>query len=330
MKFDVATMSFLGEQEFTPGYSNVSQADLQQQVMSAMALGLSPEEMPEVRIIEVFDTLVEKLKPGCQGDFDPNHVLSVKADKNGMVEAVYGPAVFKKDGIVVVKVGANLFPLALKGAEASAGSLLGDVEVLEKEGRSEDGTEEKYLAVSWDVYFPAPLDQTVEIPFVLDQDHKTNKAKFKQALKSGDILPYLREAGTGSWVGMNDLDIGEYAVTDLVANDPHPEYGISWTMTLEGVGDVRSKGKQFHAKLAIRAPKLMALIKAGHPVTLLVSSKKEVSQGTQVAADFFTRPPRPDRMVTMAKPAAADKALPTAPVAPVLTLTAQAEEIPWE
>jgi hypothetical protein len=328
MKFDVSAFSFLTEQEFSPGYGNVSQGDLQAQMMSAMALGLDPAELPEIAVIELFDTLIEKLKPSVTGTYDENHVLTVKADANGMIEQVYGPAIFKKDGEIVVKVGANLFPLTIKGTEASVGELLGDVEVLERDGRNEDGAEEKYLAVSWDVYFPAPLDETVEIPFVLDGENKTNKAKFKQALKQGDITPYLREAGTGgNWVSMNDLEIGEYEMTALVANDPHPEYGVSWTMTLAGVGDVRSKGKQFHSKLAIRAPKLMALLKAGQPVTLLVSSKKELSQGIQVNADFFIRPPKADRLVKAAKPVADLK---PAQEAPMLTLEATATDIPWD
>lgn len=326
MKFDVASFSFLNEQEFAPGYSNVSQADLQTQMMSALALGLPPEDLPEIRVIELFDSLVEALKPKVEGIFDSENVLTVKADGNGMVETVYGPAVFRHEGGLVVKLGANLFPLAIQGTEAKAGNLTGDIEVVEKVGRGEDGQDEKYLSVSWDVYFPAPLDETLEIPVILDGENKTNKAKFKQALKAGDVTAYVREASSGgNWVSMNDLEVGEYPLTNLVANEAHPEYGVSWTMTLEGVGDVRSKGKQFHNKLAIRAPKLMALLKAGHPVTLLISSKKELSQGIQVSADFFTRPPKAERMVKGAKLKSA-----AFTESPALVLEATAEEIPWE
>lgn len=330
MRFDVASFSFLNEQEFMPGYSTVSQEDLQNQMMSALALGLAPEELPEIGVIELFDSLVEALKPSAVGTFDSSNVLTVKADSNGMVEAVYGPAIFRHDGKLVVKVGSNLFPLAIQGTEAKGGSLVGDIEVVEKDGRGDDGQDEKYLSVSWDVYFAAPIDQTLEIPVVLDSENKTNKAKFKQALKAGDVAQFVREASSGGdWVSMNDLEIGEYALTKLVANDPHPEYGVSWTMTLEGVGDVRSKGKQFHRKLLIRAPKLMALLNAGHPVTLLISSKKEVSQGIQVNADFFTRHPKADRLVKGAKPVVELKS--AAPSeSPALMLEATAQEIPWE
>ena len=323
MKFDVSTFSFLNEQDFTPGYSNVSQADLQQQVMDAMALGLAPEDMPEVAVIESFDYLLQQMKPACLGDFDDSYVLGVKADENGMVEQVYGPAVLSnEDGAIIIKAGANQFPLTINGTSATCGSLSGDIEVVEK-GEAPN----QYLSVSFDVYLPAPIDQGIEIPFVLDKDAAIPaKGKFKQDLKAGAIAQYLRKAGQGgSWVGMNDLSIGEYAVTALAENEPHPDYGRSWTMTLEGVGDVRSKGKQFQSKLAIRAPKLMKLLELGQPVTLLISGKKQLEQGVQISADFFTRPPLPGRLVAGAKPTAAHRS--AAPAAPAL---AGAVDVPWE
>lgn len=182
MKFDVSTFSFLNEQDFTPGYSNVSQADLQQQVMDAMALGLAPEDMPEVAVIESFDYLLQQMKPACLGDFDDSYVLGVKADENGMVEQVYGPAVLSnEDGAIIIKAGANQFPLTINGTSATCGSLSGDIEVVEK-GEAPN----QYLSVSFDVYLPAPIDQGIEIPFVLDKDAAIPaKGKFKQDLKAG-------------------------------------------------------------------------------------------------------------------------------------------------
>lgn len=311
MKFDATTFSFLNEQEFMAGYSSVSQHDLQNQVMEAMALGLSPDDLPEIRVIEAFDTIINGVAPALIGEFDGENVLAVKADANGMVEAVYGPAIFRgEDGGLVLKCGANLCAFTHKGTEGVCGSLTGDIEVVEKEGRSEDGGAETYLSVSFDVYLAAPIDETIEIPFILDADSKVSKGKFKQDLKAGKIAQYLRPVPSGgNWVSMNDLELGEYALTALEENPPHAEYGRSWTMTLEGVGSVRSKGKQFQQKLVSRAPKLMRLLELGHPVTLLISAKNELSQGIQVKADFFTREPNPSRLAATAKSAALKSAV---------------------
>jgi hypothetical protein len=306
MKFDATTFSFLNEQEFMHGYSNVSQQDLQNQVMEAMALGMAPEELPEIAVIEAFDTIINGVAPAIIGEFDGDNVLAVKADANGMVEAVYGPAIFRsEEGNLVLKCGANLYSFTHKATEGVCGNLTGDVEVIEKEGKGEDGGVENYLSVSFDVYLAAPIDETIEIPLILDAESKVSKGKFKQDLKAGKIAQYLKPVPSGgNWVSMNDLELGEYAITKLEENAPHPEYGRSWTMTLEGVGAVRSKGKQFQQKLATRAPKLMRLLEIGHPVTLLVSAKNELSQGIQVKADFFTREPNPNRLAATAKPAA--------------------------
>ena len=323
MKFDATTFSFLNEMDFLPGFSNVSQQDLQNQVMQAMSLGIDISELPEVGVIEAFDTILKGLAPAIVGEFDETNVLSVKADPNGMVEAVYGPAIFgSEDGTMVLKCGQNLYKFTHKGTEGACG-LTGDIEVVEKEGKGEDGQPETYLSVSFDVYLPNPIDQTIEIPLILDAGKKVTKGKFKQDIKAGNIAQYLKGVPTGgNWVGMNDLAIGEYLMSGLEENSPSAEYGRSWTMTLEGVGGVRSKGKQINLKLANRAPKLIKLIELGHPVTLLISSKTELSQGIQVKADFFTREPHPDRMAAQVKPAELKSAAP-----PVIEATVVQREL---
>ena len=307
MKFDATTFSFLNEQDFAPGYANVSQQDLQNQIMQSMALGLDPEQLPEIAVIEAFDSIINGVGPAIIGEFDGDNVLAVKADSNGMVEAVYGPAIFKtEDDGLVLKCGQNLYSFSHKATEGVCGSLTGDIEVIEKEGKGEDGQDENYLSVSFDIYLAAPIDETIEVPLILDAGSKVSKGKFKQDLKAGKIAQYLKPVPSGgNWVSMNDLDIGEYSLTKLEENTPHAEYGRSWTMTLEGVGDVRSKGKQFQQKLASRAVKLIRLLEMGQPVTLLISAKNELSQGIQVKADFFTREPNPNRLAAMAKPATA-------------------------
>jgi hypothetical protein len=122
---------------------------------------------------------------------------------------------------------------------------------------------------------------------------------FKKAVKDGDIASYLKAVPQGGdWLSMNDLELGEYALLSIVEREPHAEYGRSWLMTLEGVGDVISKGKRFEKSLGQKAQMYQKFLAMKKPVTLLVSSKKEVTGGTQVNAGFFLREPRGDRMVS--------------------------------
>ncbi len=329
MKYDVEAFSFLQEREFAPGWGSVSQAELEDTISSLISEGITNEDAPEVfETVESYLALLDQLKPGAIVEFSNADILTVHADENGLLDVVLGPAIFKgENDTITLKVGSNLISVKLSGTTAKCGTLEGDIEVIEEKPDNKPS----YLVVSLD-HYQESTETSIQIPVILENAEEVEKAKFKAALKKGNIAGFLKPIPQGgNWISMNDLDEGkEYRLIGIEERDPHAEYGRSWLMTLEGVGDVISKGKRFQRALIQKAGIYKKLLSMGKPVTLLISSKKDLGDGkTQVQAGFFAREPRKDRLAAGTTP----KAIPQAKQ-PVLTSAASVEsqsldEIPF-
>lgn len=306
MEFTTETMNFLEDLPgLEKGYIDLSLEQITGVGEALEAEGMTQAEMPEVfNAIDFFTTTVVSL-----GTEDLSSVLTIKVDEDLMLERVYGPAIFSEEGELVVKVGSNLIPLERKGNEAQAGTWTGDIEVVERE-IEEAGVKRKYIVAHWEIL--ALEDEAISIPLMLDADKMPSKAAFKKALKDGEILEYIKPVPKGgNYIDMREMEIGEYRVIELIEEEPHPEYGRSWTMTVDGLGKVRSRGKRFEGKLASKAPLWIKQLKAGKPLTLFIASKTEMSQGVQINASCFCREADPSKLIVGGTQKALEPALET-------------------
>lgn len=338
MYFNEETFGWLGDDgQMFPGWTNFDAIELESKLTELISNGITEEMAPQIyKSVETLDLFLKGV--GLEA---PEQVLSAVADENGLIEKILGPAIFADTDeagnptSIILKVGNEKIPVSLNGTEATIGNLSGDIEIEEKESTDDDGNATKFLTASFEVFFEAN-EQTATISVVLSKDSTLSKAQFKQLLKKGNVVKvaeHLKPIPTGeSFKKLRELELGEYRVSDIEENKPHPEYGRSWKIVLEGVGAVISSGKRLTKILTDNAQMYQAFLKAGQPLTFIISSKKELSQGIQVNCGFFTREPNPNRLVATAKPAA----LPTVPAIPVIpeaattqpTLDVVAEKVP--
>ena len=293
MKFDLSAFEFLNGEEFPPGWSNLGQTDLDKITNDLLSGDLAEEAAPVLNTVDAFFSTIEKLKPAIiDGEYNAEDLLGIHADEMGLLDVVLGPAVFQnEEGNPVIKTGSNLFALDIKGTSATCGNLEGDIEVIEV-----GDDDKKILVVALDCLIDGQED-TLNISFILtgDDDTRPTKAQVKKAIKGGTLPSLLKPVPTGGgFIKMNDLqEKTEYLVTAIEERPTHEEYGRSWLITLDGLGDIISKGKRFEKGLAQSAGIYKKMLAAGQPLTLLVSSIKEISSGVQVSAGFFKRAPKP-------------------------------------
>jgi hypothetical protein len=293
MQFNLDAFGFLNGEEFTPGWSNLGQFELDAITSTLLSGDLAEEAGAVINTVDTFFSTLDKLKPAIVGEFDEANLLSIHADEMGLMDVVLSFGVFQdENGLPVIKSGSNLFSLNIDGSSATAGNLEGDIEVLEV---GED--DRKIVVVALDCLIDGS-EETLSIPFVLTGSDETrpNKALIKKAIKSGALASLLKPVPTGGgFTKMNDLkERTEYRVLSIEERPVHEEYGRSWLIELEGVGNIISKGKRFEKGLAQNAGIYQKMLAAGQPLTLLVSSIKEIASGTQVQAGFFKRAPKPE------------------------------------
>ncbi|MEM6838829.1 MAG: hypothetical protein AAF609_18485 [Cyanobacteria bacterium P01_C01_bin.120] len=340
MRFDAKTFPFLNDDgQYLPGWTNLEFNDLKAYIDDLIAQEISDADAPDVfKAVEAMDAFLVMV-----GVIEPTEaILSIKIDDNGLLETVVGPAIYaetaenedgkqERTGGMVCRIGDYSQPVTIKAGstEAAINGFKGDVSVEERgEGDS------KYIAVSFGAYVESITDD-LEVSFILDAKErpeigKISKGKLKNLVKEGGLVDLLKVVPSGeSFVKPRDLEVGEYSVISIEENEPHPEYGRSWKIVLEGVGPMMSTGKRLETLLASNALIYQKYLNAGKPLTFLISSKKEMSQGIQVNCGFMKREPRADRLVKAAKPAAAVASAPQAslPKASQTTVEAKAEPV---
>lgn len=304
MEFNAESLTLVQDiPNLKPKYNNLSLDDLNSVIERYEAAGVDRSEIEDMcNVVDMFSMFVMGIA-GTQDDFNLGEVLTVKLDSDMMVERVYGPAIFSDDdGNLILQIGNNRVPATLEGAKLKCGTFSGDVEMQEVDGKDDHGKDVKLLVVKWWIYQDDWTEEMngISIPFVLDRTASLTKAAFRKALSQGDIGKFVAVAGKGgNYIKLDELDIGEYRILEIEENDPHPEYGRSWTLTLDGVnGKVNSKGKMMERALVQKAAIYQATLKKGKDVTLNFSQKKVLPNGKmQCIAGFFLRPPNPAKMV---------------------------------
>lgn len=309
MKFDLNLFSFLNDQEFDAGWTNLGQSDLDAITNEIFESGSAEEGSAVLSAIDEFSTVLTKMQSAIVGEYHPESLLGIHADEMGLLDVVLGPAVFQnEDGSPVIKTGDNLFAVDFTKGAVTCGELSGDLAVVEV---GDDGKKVAVLAL--DVF--ATDDETIiSISCVLagDEESRPTIGRIKKAITNGTWPTLLKPIPKGGgFIKMNDLKPKtEYLVTALEERPTHEEYGRSWTITLAGVGDVISKGKRFEAGLAQNATRYKKLLADGKPLTLLVSKVEKIASGIQVSAGFFKRAPRAEFAFKPALKSAAPAELP--------------------
>ena len=308
MKFDVDAFSFLQDNEYPEGYTTISKEELTNTITALMEVGITEEDAPEVfKTVETYLLFLGRISSACIGGAPSDDALTVKCDSEGIIEQVYGPAIFQnEDGETpVMRVCNDFYSLKFNGTDITCGAATGDVSVEEKAGKDEDGKDIKVLSIAFEGYFDE-IDSGFEIGFILNQELTPGKPKVKKWLKDGSLGEFnqiLKPAPSGGqWTKLDDLELGEYRVYNIEEQKPHPEYGRSWLIFLEGVGPCISKGKRLEATLARNARIYEKTLAANRPLTFNVSSKEQLSQGIRVTCGFFSREPRPEKMIAGAQP----------------------------
>lgn len=306
MKFDVDTFSFLQDNEYPKGYTTISTQELEDAIAALMSMGITDEDAPDVfKSVETYTHFLSSVKSACIQE-PSEDALTVKCDDEGIIERVYGPAIFRgEDGTPVMRICNDFYKLQFKGSQITCGDAVGEVGVEERDAKAEDGTDIKALVINFDGYFDV-VDESFEIPFILETSAGHQKAKVKSWFSKGSldkVCALLREPPSGGgWTSLNDLECGEYRVYDVQEQDLHSEYGRSWLIFLEGVGPVMSKGRRLESTLARNAVIYSKTLAAGNPLTFNVSSKEELTNGIRVTCGFFSREPKPEKLIAAAQP----------------------------
>lgn len=248
----------LHAKDYTPGYNKIGIPDLSDEDFDDDALLL---------------TCLTSLANG--EEFDTEDVISVKASEAGIVERIYTPAMFATEGGegLVIRAGANLFPVTQEGRTFTCGGMQGEIE-----SYSVKYGDKEYKIPRID--FVAPEGGLIYSLRVFGKDESvTGDALKHRARSGGSIAGYLREAKGGNYqiVKPTELPEGEYLVTAIDKKE-HAEYGVGYFIALEG-------GKAFYANFGLKKQlnasfnSFTSCLKKNRPVALAIANIRESKNG---------------------------------------------------
>lgn len=225
-----------------------------------------------------------------------NNVLLVKTNDDRMLDRVYGPSIFREsqdgDGLIM-KVGANSFPIVIQNERLIVGFL---------KGRFQWQTKQRLDGSSYDLLVARLADSRADDPTVyeigcsLAEKEPTTEVngklqsnplflsqpKLDKLLESGAGLGQFftsAPSGNGSVFKMQQLPSNsEHEVVGVVATEPHPEYGVSYILRLAGGAAVFARGNS-ETFLKKNLATVQNQIAAGKTWTLKVGEIKEFTPG---------------------------------------------------
>lgn len=185
-------------------------------------VGLDELEPREQQPLAVF---LQQLNYDQFSEFNANDVLLVKAE-NGVLRAVYGPAIWRDGEQIILRIGSNNFPVQQKDDKLEVGQLRGKLVVAEEE--TLDG--EKYPVMS--VSFVSKTRDVYIIPIKLaTKDLGLTVADVTAAIVNEEpILPLLSPVPTPA-IKMQELGIGEYPLHPYISQSDG-EYGTIYKLHL--------------------------------------------------------------------------------------------------
>lgn len=262
--------------DYVPGYNEIGISDL------------SDEDFDDDVLLL---TCLELLANGTK--YDTEKVLSVKATDSGIIDRIYTPALFSTEGGegLVIRAGANLFPVTQNGRTFTCGEMQGEIE-----SYSVKYGDKEYKVPRID--FVAPKGGLIFSLRVFGKDETVNGDSLKHRARAGGaIAGYLREAKGGNYqvVKPTELPEGEYLVTGIDQKE-HPEYGTGYFVALDG-------GKALYANFGMKKQLKSSFnsfsncLKGGRPVTLIIANIREGNNKKMTCdAVFRNRAPHTSNM----------------------------------
>jgi hypothetical protein len=168
-------------------------------------------------------------------DFDVERVLLVKA-ANGVPQGVYGPAIFRDDDSIVLKLGANIFPVQQMSDRLILGNLKGKVTVTEEKdaaGVTYPKAFCSFVAPSRDVF-------KISISLATKELNLTSADLNATLINEESLVPFLRQVPCGSCMKMHELGLGEFQVQGITETEG--EYGTSYKLHLADGQSVWARG----------------------------------------------------------------------------------------
>lgn len=169
---------------------------------------------------------LEQIQAFQQPDFDVERLILVKA-AGGVLQAVYGPAIFRDGDQIVLKLGANLLPLTQSKDIFSIGLLRGKVSITQEKdlaGNSYPKATLSLVAKSRDIFKLSVQLASKELNFTAAEVEAT-------LINEESLLPFLRQVPGGSALKMQELGLGEFAVKGITKSEGG-DHGTSYKLQL--------------------------------------------------------------------------------------------------
>jgi len=288
--YNLDSFPLLTMQELDPGKSLIGQGVL------------SPSEF------EQFEALIAFLPP--MEALNTQEVLLVQADSGGVLERVYAPALFAtEEGSIVLRVGANTWPVTPAKGYFHVGSLTGFLNVEMKE----NFRKEQYMLVS--VNFSDEADTaSFSIGVRILPESEVTQVQLQKLVAKGDsIAAHLMVAGKGGTGGtvmkMHELGIGEFRLVsveqvEITKDGEQPR--TSWILGVDSGDRVWAKSGIIVllkdggwikscvklAKATMQDTKGGFLVDLAIPFTLKISKIEKAGDGFAVNCQILEREPR--------------------------------------
>ena len=275
VKFDADMFTSLQLQEWIPGYNRVG--------------------IDQLIIDELCDdtTYLVMFLASCTetAEYDDSDLLSVKASENGILEKVYGPIVLASEDNegLVLRCGANVFPIVQKKNEFILGQLIGEIVCSDIKIKDQTGAE-KTISIP-QIEFSIPSDDSIVYSIRVYTKEGVDGDGLKRTAKSGkSIAPFLNpvKLGSSSIFKLSEFPCGEYSVTTIELNDGRE--WTSYTIYLEG-GKAVWSNPSLRRCLDRNYKVFKTFLAQGKPLTLKVASKVGKNGERIVDASLFPRAP---------------------------------------
>lgn len=242
---------------------------------------------------QVIKTFLSLAKGDSDTELNFNNVLLVKTNDDRMLDRVYGPSIFREseegDGLVL-KMGANSFPVRIENERVHCGYLKGRFQWLQKKRADETNYDLLTVRLSDDRDDDSLIDYEISCSLVTNEstidENGVMKAnplflsskKLDKLLESNAGLGQffsVPKSGGGSVFKMQMLQPNsEYEVVDITVTEPHPEYGVSYILRLEGGASTFARGNS-ELILKKNLSSIRNHLQAGKALTLKIGEIKE-------------------------------------------------------
>ena len=242
---------------------------------------------------QVIKTFLDLAKGDSDTELNFNNVLLVKTNDDRMLDRVYGPSIFREsedgDGLVL-KLGANSFPVRIENERVHCGHLKGRFQWLQKKRADETNYDLLTVRLSDDRDDDSLIDYEISCSLVTNEstidENGVMKAnplflsskKLDKLLESNAGLGQffsVPKSGGGSVFKMQMLQPNsEYEVVDITVTEHHLEYGVSYILRLAGGASTFARGNS-ELILKKNLASIRNHLQAGKALTLKVGEIKE-------------------------------------------------------